>query len=73
MMIYADKFFDVDVGGLQVCPYPQEDSEGEARHAAVVRVEAVEDADQVPGQAVEEVKHEDHERHLHQGQAQTQR
>ena len=72
-MIDAYKLFDVDVGGLQVCPYPQEDSEGEARHAAVVRVEAVEDADEVPWETVEEVKHEDHERHLHQGQAQTQR
>ena len=32
-----------------------------------VRSEAAEDADEIPGKTVEEIQHEDDERHLHQG------
>ena len=34
---------------------------------SAVCAEATEDADKVPWQAVEEIKHEDNERHLYQG------
>ena len=67
------KAFFADVGCVQICAHPETHAEGAARDDAALRAEAAEDADQVPGQAVEEVQHEDHERHLHQGQAQAQR
>ena len=63
-------FFFTDACGVQVRAHSQAYFEGEARHAAAVRAQAAQDADQVPRPAVEEVKHEDNVGHLHQSQAQ---
>ena len=53
-----------DAGGVQVSSYPEAGSQGEARDDAALHPQAAQDADQVPGAAVEEVQHEDHVRHL---------
>lgn len=62
-----------DAGGVQVCPHPEESSEGEAGHDAALRPQAAQDPDQVPGPPVEEEQHEDHVCHLPEGPTSAQR
>ena len=56
--------FASDAGGVQVSPHPEASAEGAAGHAAVVRAEASQTADQVSGPTVEKVQHEDHVSYL---------
>lgn len=62
-----------DAGSVQVGAHPETSPQGEARHDATVHPQTSEDADQVPGQAVEEEQHEDNVGYIPEGPPQTQR
>ena len=66
-------FLFSDVGCLQVSADLKEDTESEARHDAIVRLEIAQDADQVLGQTMEEIQYENHVSHLYQSQTQIKR
>ena len=67
------QFYFSDVGCLQVSADLKEDTESEARHDAIVRLEIAENADQMLGQAMEKIQYENHVSHLHQSQTQIKR
>ena len=56
----------LDAGGFQVGAHPQAHPQSQARHAAALRFEATENPNQISGQTMEEVKHEDNVSHLYQ-------
>jgi thiaminase len=57
----------LDAGGFQICSNLEKDTESEACNTAAVFIEAFENADEVLGEAVEEIKHEDNECNLYKG------
>lgn len=59
-----EAFSDHDASGLQIRPDPEAHVESPARHDATLRPETAENANEVFGQAVAEVQHEDDQRHL---------
>lgn len=61
-----------DARGFQVSSHSKEDIESQARNNAALCVETVENADQVLGQAVAQIKHENNERYLYESQTQAQ-
>lgn len=56
-----ETFSDYDVGGFQICSNFEENSQGTPCDDAAVCVKIIENADQVSGQAVEEIKYENYE------------
>lgn len=57
-----------DAGCVQVSAHFEKGFESQTRHASALRAQAVKDANQVFRAPMAKIKHENHERHLHQSQ-----